>query len=72
MNENTKMQILSNDTVRRLLSSKEDLGAEIKGYNMEQTRRILKNGIKGYIGRMRSREKKGLKLRSTANIWRNC
>ena len=36
------------------------------GYTEEQTKKILKNGIKGYIGRMRSREKLGKKLRSTA------
>ena len=80
MNENMKMQILSNDTVRRLLTTKEDMGAKYKGavidqyaikllhsgYTEEQTKKILKNGIKGYIGRMRSREKLGKKLRSTA------
>ena len=80
MNENMKMQILSNDTVRRLLTTKEDMGAKYKGavidqyaikllhsgYTEEQTKKILKNGIKGYIGRMRSREKLGRKLRSTA------
>ena len=31
MNENMKIQILSNDTVRRLLTPKEDLGAKYKG-----------------------------------------
>ena len=80
MNENTKIQILSNDTVRRLLTTREDLGAGTKGavidqyavkllhsgYSREQTRKILKNGIKGYLGRMRNREQRGLKLRSTA------
>ena len=80
MNENCKMQILSNDTVRRLLTTREDLGATYKGavidqyaekllhsgYTREQTRKILKNGIKGYLGRMRNRESRGLKLRSTA------
>ena len=80
MNENTKIQILSNDTVRRLLTTREDMGAKTKGavidqyavkllhsgYSREQTRKILKNGIKGYLGRMRSRELRGLKLRSTA------
>ena len=80
MNENTKIQILSNDTVRRLLTTKEDLGAEYKGavidqygkkllhsgFNMEQTRKILKNGIKGYIGKLKNRIRAGRKLRSTA------
>ena len=59
MNENNKMQILSNDTVRRLLTTREELGAEYKGavidqyaskllhshYSREQTRKIFKNGI---------------------------
>ena len=76
MNENTKMQILSNDTVRRLLTTREDLGDAYKGavvdryavkllrsgYKREQVRKILKNGIKGYIGWMRSRLKAGRKL----------
>ena len=76
MNENTKMQILSNDTVRRLLTTREDLGDAYKGavvdryavkllrsgYKREQVRKILKNGIKGYIGQMRSRLKAGRKL----------
>ena len=80
MNENTKMQILANDTIRRLMTTKEDLGAESKGavidqyarkllhsrYSREQTRKILKNGIKGYIGRNRNRRRAGKGLRSTA------
>ena len=36
MNENMKIQILSNDTVRRLLTTKEDLGAEYKGAVIDQ------------------------------------
>ena len=81
MNENSKMQILANDMIRRLLTTKEDLGADVKGavvdqyatkllhsgYTREQTRKILKNGIKGYIGRKKNRERAGKKLRSTAN-----
>ena len=68
----------SSFSIRRLLTTKEDLGAESKGavidqyarkllhsgYSREQTRKILKNGIKGYIGRNRKRAGKG--LRSTA------
>ena len=71
MNENSKMQILSNDTVRRLLTTREDMGAQYKGavidqyarkllhsgYSMDQTKKIIKNGIKGYIGRKKNREK---------------
>ena len=36
MNENTKIQILSNDTVRRLLTTREDMGAETKGAVIDQ------------------------------------
>ena len=60
MNENSKMQILSNDMVRRLLNIKDDLRATYKGavvdkyaeklllsaYSREQTLRIVKNDIK--------------------------
>ena len=80
MNENSQMKILANCTIRRLLTTKEDLGAAEKGavidqyatkllyngYTREQTRRILKDGIKGYIGRKKNRERAGKKLRTTA------
>ena len=80
MNENTKIQILSQDMVRRLLNTKEELGAKnrgivvdkyakkllLSGYSKEQTRRIIKNGIKGFEGKRRSRIAKGLPLRNTA------
>ena len=36
------------------------------GYTEEQTKEILKNGIKGYIGRIRRRKKLVKELRSTA------
>ena len=36
------------------------------GYGLEQTRKILLNGIKSYETRRRNRQKLGLKLRSTA------
>ena len=62
MDENSKINILSNDMMRRLLNTKEELGAEVRGavvdrygakllrsgYSREQTQRILKNGIKGF------------------------
>ena len=79
-NKNIKM---TNEAVRRLLTTREDLEATYKGavidqyaekllhsgYSREQTRKMLKNGIKGYLGRKRNRENRGLKLRSTA--WEN-
>ena len=66
--------------VRRLLNTKEELGAKnrgivvdkyakkllLRGYGKEQTRRIIKNGIKGFEGKRRSRIAKGLPLRNTA------
>ena len=62
MGENNKMKILANDMVRRLLNTGEDMGKVEKsrvvdlyaqkllnsGYQHEQVRRILYNGIKGY------------------------
>ena len=38
------------------------------GYSKEQTKKILKNGFKGYEGRRKSRLARGLKLRSTAKM----
>ena len=84
MNENSKMQIISNDMVRRLKNTMEELGAPFKGaivdqyakkllrsgYSLEQTRKVLKNGIKGYENRRRSRLSKGLPLRSTGKMSR--
>ena len=81
MNENIKIQIVSQDMVRRLMNTKEELGAVnrggvvdryarkllLSGYSKEQTRRILKNGIKGFESKRRSRLARGLPLRSTAS-----
>ena len=38
----------------------------MSGYNREQTRRIIKNGIKGFEGKRRSKIARGLPLRNTA------
>ena len=68
--------------MRRLLNTKEELGAKNRGgvvdmyakkllhsgYSKEQTRKILKNGIKGFEGRRRSRLEKSLPMRSTAKM----
>ena len=80
MGENMKVQILSQDTVRRLLNTSESKGAETReqiidqyarklrasGYSREQTRRILLNGIKGYEGTLKRSREHGKSLRTTA------
>ena len=80
MNINSKMQILSNDMVRRLLNTKEEQEADVlgaitdkyasklirSGYSKEQTKRILLNGIKNFEAKRKSRIKKFGSLRSTA------
>ena len=80
MNENMKIQIVSQDMIRRLLNTREEMGATNRGaivdgyarkllqsgYSKEQTRKIIKNGIKGFEGRRRSRAAKGAPMRSTA------
>ena len=80
MGENQKITILSQDLIRRLMNTCESLGAEEKsrivdqyskkirnsGFSVDQTRRIIINGIKGYESKRRRREKEGRPLRSTA------
>ena len=80
MNENTKIQIVSQDMVRRLMNTKEELGATNRGavvdmyaqkllqsgYAKEQTRKIVKNGIKGFESKRRSRIAKNQPVRRTA------
>ena len=84
MEENVKHQLIANDLVRRLLNTSEELGAEYigavvdqyaqelsySGYSMEQIRRVIVNGIKGYEGRNRRRRKDGRSIRSTAKVSR--
>ena len=62
MEENTKVQILANDVVRRLSNTQEELGSRLgtvvlteygqkllnSGYQLDQVRSILVKGIKGY------------------------
>ena len=76
MNENTKIQVVSNDLVRRLLNSSEELGSKEKarivdqygqklldsGYSREQTIRILVAGIKGFEGKVERCRKEGRRL----------
>ena len=73
MEENAKMQSLSNDLVRRLLNTRAELrnsyregvvdgyGVKIftSGYSLEQARRILLTGMKGYITKKRVRLSNG-------------
>ena len=81
MGENQKITILSQDLIRRLMNTNtcESLGLEEKsrivdqykkirnsGISIDQTRRIIVNGIKGYESKKRRREKEGRPLRSTA------
>ena len=80
MEENGKIQILSNDLVRRLCNTMESLGAREQhlvvdgyaqkllnsGYGKEQVRKIVVNGIKGYEGRKSRCKKEGRRLRRTA------
>ena len=80
MGEDAKVQIVSNDLVRRLLNNSEDLGAESKreivnnysqklvnsGYRSEQVRRIILNGMKGYEGKRQRTLKNGTKLHRSA------
>ena len=76
MGEDSKIQVLSNDLVRRLLNSSEKLGQGAKvqivddysqklvnsGYRGEQLSRIITNGIKGYEGKLKRCREQGRPL----------
>ena len=76
MEENAKIQTVSNDLVRRLCNTGESLGARERckvvddygqklansGYSLEQVRRILVNGIKGFEGRKLRCKREGRSL----------
>ena len=80
MSENSKLQSLSQDLVRRLLNTKEELPSSYRakvideygmklrtsGYSMEVTRRILSNGMKGYVAKVTRRKKSGSRIHRTA------
>ena len=71
LSENQKIQILSQELVRRLFNTREDLSTEYRsvvideyaqkvlnsGYKVEQVKRIILSGIKGYYGKVRRRRK---------------
>ena len=80
MNENSKVQVVTNDLVRRLLNTSQDMGVgEFRkvvdqygqkllnsGYDLDHTRKILIAGIKGYEGKIARCGQEGRKLRRTA------
>ena len=82
MNHNTKVQILSNDLVRRMFNMKEGLGPKMigstvdkyaskirrSGYSLEQTKRIILNGIKSFEAVRKKRLERFGTLRRTATI----
>ena len=80
MGEDAKIQTVSNDLRRRLLNNSEAMGAGSKkrvvdqyaqklrnsGYEIEQVRRIIFNGIKGYENKRRRSNEMGWKLHRTS------
>ena len=80
MEENSKMKILSNDLMRRLLNTQEDLDTTEKtsvidgyaqkllnsGYNLAKTRKIVLAGIKGYSRKIRKCKEEGRPVYRTA------
>ena len=78
MEENARNQILLQEMVRRLMNTSEGLPEEEysadnyaeklknSGYSLEQIRRILLAGIKGYGAKKLRREQPGVPLRRTA------
>ena len=81
MGENPKIQCLSNDLVRRLLNTREDLPASYRagvvdgygvklmtsGFSKDQTRKILMNGMKGYNAkRIKRKARTGGRIHLTA------
>ena len=81
MEENSKMKTLANDLTRRLLNTSERLSMDERikvvedyiqklfnsGYTLEQVRRIITNGIKGYEKKLtESRRTDGRKLHRTS------
>ena len=73
MNENTKIQCLANDLVRRLLNTRAELPSMYReevvngyatkllssGYDREQVKRILLSGMRGYVAKKKRRQASG-------------
>ena len=80
MNEDTKVKVVSNDLIRRLMNTSIELGEEEKvkvvnqygqnlansGYGMEQLRRIIASGIRVFGSKVARCYKEGRHLRWTA------
>ena len=80
MTEDTKIQVVSNDLLRRLMNTSDDLGEEEKrkvvteygqklansGYSAEQIQKIIVNGIRGFGSRKARCTREGRNLRRTA------
>ena len=80
MEQNSKIQVVANDLVRRLCKTMEELGSQeiIKmvdnytqnllnsGYTVEETRAIIVKGLKGYEGRKNKCKREGRSLWRTA------
>ena len=80
MGEDAKIQILSNDLIRRLMNNSEELGRGARtkvvddytqklmnsGFKGEQLKRIIVNGIKGYEGKLRRCKEQGRRLHRTS------
>ena len=82
MEENSKFKIVSNDLVRRLYNTMDEIEPEEKwkiidnysqklldsGYSIEQVRKIIVNDIKEYEGRKIRYEKQGRPFRRTGKL----
>ena len=80
MEQNTKMSILGNEVMRRMMNIGGDVGDEVRrmtiddfavkiitsGYGVEQTRRIILGGIRGYEAKVRRRLEGNIPLYRTA------
>ena len=80
MGENQKIQILTQEMIRRMANTKEDTSKEDKvaildsycqklfnsGYRVDQVRRIVVSGIKGWRGKVNRCLAEGKKIRRTA------
>ena len=80
MDENSKVKTLSNELTRRLLNSSESLGNKERvrvvdiytqklinsGYGVEQIRRNVINGIKGYERKLKESKEGGRRLHRTS------
>ena len=80
MEHNTKMGIMANEVIRRLLNMGGDIGKEEKwealdgyavklltsGYTLDVARRVILSGIRGFEAKVTRREQGGIPLYRTA------